>query len=95
MSKQWSYPENTVDKLWIANAEDSRSFGTLLATIREHFGSASALSEFDIEFTRWTNEEPCGCCRDSGVYCNYWEITRRNDPCEYTVNHLLSDLYRE
>jgi hypothetical protein len=93
--KPWSYPENTEVKLFISQADDSRSFGSLLSDIRDHFGSSSTLAEFDIEFTRWTLEDPCSCCRDSGVYGNYWEITRRDEPCEYTVNHQLSDLYRE
>lgn len=93
--KPWSYPVSTEEKLWISNADDRRSFGKLLEEIRDHFGSASSLAEFDIEFTRWTHEDPCSCCRDTGVHGNYMEITRRKEPCEYTVNHLLSDLYRE
>lgn len=91
----WDFPVNSESKLFIAHAEDRRSFGDLLSLIRAHFGGAPSLGEFDIEFIRWTHVRECSCCSDSGTYGNYWEITRRQEPCEYTTNYLLSDLCRD
>lgn len=92
---KWVYPTNTEDKLWISNADEAKSFGELFEAIQCHFGPASTLGEFSIEVTRWTYEESCSCCRDSGTYGQYYEITKLKELDEYTVNRFLSELHQE
>lgn len=94
MSKEWVYPENDKDTLWLANAEEQKSFGRILSDIQDHFGSASCLAEFDIEYYRWEYESPCSCCRGSGVYGDFYKVVRRTEQCPDTVNHLLTNLHR-
>lgn len=94
-SEEWSWPENTDSKLFISRADAGQSLGDLLTQILDHFDGTPALGEFDIEYTRWTHVESCSCCRDSGVYGDFWEITRRKEPCEYITNTPLSELCRD
>lgn len=91
----WSHPENNVDQLWISNAEDPRSFGLLFDRISAHFGEGALLSELDIEYVRFTHEHPCSCCQGSGVYGDYYVITRRKEPCQFTPALEIKDLTKD
>ena len=94
MTVKWTDPVTDKDTLWLSGAADQKSFGRILSDIQDHFGSASCLAEFDIEYYRWEHEAACSCCRDSGTYGDFYKVTRRAEPCEDTVNYLLSSLHR-
>lgn len=95
MSKKFQYPVNDSRTLWIPGAEEDRSFGRLLTSIQDHFGTSIGLAELDIEYFNWTLEDPCSCCVGSGVYGDYYKVTIRKERCPYTVNHVLSDLTQD
>lgn len=90
--KDYKYPESTSSVLYICNAGDQISFGYLFSQIETHFGSAVPLSHLRIEYIRWTHEEPCGCCRDSGVYSDFYRIELVDVPGEYTPDMPIKEL---
>lgn len=90
--KGWKYPESTTSVLYIPNAHDQVSFGHLFSQIETHFGSAVPLSHLRIEYVRWALEEPCSCCRDSGVYSDFYRIELADVPDEYTPATPIKEL---
>ena len=88
-----AYPENDAKTVWLANAEDNISLGTLLSFAGGYFGESAQLNMIDIEYVRWTHESSCGCCSiNNGAYGDYYKITLRDEPCEYTKPVPLIDL---
>lgn len=91
---EYVYPVSDENTFWRAGSDDPISLGHLLSDIQDHFGVDSTLDQFDIESYRWTLEDPCSCCRDSGVYANYYKITKRGVPCVDTKSITINDLHR-
>lgn len=93
MSHEWNVPESTEHKLYASNADTGSSFGNLFDVILEHFGPETKLNDVNIRVEQFTNVAiACGCCKEDEVKSNYFVITRRTTPCEFTPATLLSEL---
>jgi hypothetical protein len=75
MSAQYTFPENTATKLYIADDENP-TMGEVLDRAREHFGVTSALNDlnFSCENVKVTG---CSCCYDPSDYMLYLVISVR------------------
>jgi len=93
MSTEWTAPVSTPTELFIAFAQDEKSFGDIFNECILHFGSDVPLDQLRISYVQWEHQRDCHCCIGASVqYGDYYRIELVSDKCEETPPCTLAQL---